>query len=120
MQPLPAETLCSLPYFPAWFKTRVPAADFYQLAMPARRSLQPKRSPNASICCGLVIVRVGRVLRHRWRRIFLQEIQHHFDGLFELRIVAAARGFGIEFDFDIGGNTVIFHVPNSVGTVKRE
>ena|GEM_PF-4908754 len=54
------------------------------------------------------------------RRISLEELHHHIDCLFELRVVASAHSLRVVFHIDIGRNAVILHVPRAIGIVESE
>jgi hypothetical protein len=42
------------------------------------------------------------------------------DGLFQLRVLALADEGGVEVDFDVGGDAVVFDVPLAFGVVEGE
>src|SRR5438445_894135 len=54
----------------------------------------------------------------RRRRVLLQQLHHHLDGLFQLRIVAHTHRLRIIFHFNIGWDAVVLHVPGAVRVVE--
>ena len=67
-----------------------------------------------------MIIRKFGVVRRRGRRILFQQVHHHFDSLFQLRIVARAHSLRIVFHVNIGSDAVILHVPGPVGSVEGQ
>ena len=58
-------------------------------------------------CRRPVVIRIRRPLV-LVRRVVLQCLKDDLDRLFELRVAALAPGFGVELDFDVGGDAVVF------------
>ena len=65
----------------------------------------------------VMVIGERRMLGHR-QRVFLERIHHQSDCLLQLRIVPAGPVFGRDFNFLVGRNAVVLHIPVSRAIVK--
>src|SRR5215813_3672345 len=66
------------------------------------------------LCVAMVVGICGLLVSGK--RMLFEVGEKEFDGFLELRVMAVAHGFGIQFDFDIRSYALVFDFPFIVGS----